>query len=154
MAWCRQGEKPFSQPMVSLLTHICVTWVQHDSDYQALMGAPDNITVTTCITTTSSLLQGLIMNCPMLNHVYWKEYRYLTVYEIKFLTSDFSLNELTWLTGRPHSQIPQCTCPISHNAPFRTEMCTFLFWMVHCGIWDRCIVGFVRMVLRVIFKLI
>ena len=21
-------------------------------------------------------------------------------------------------------------------------MCTFLFWMVHCGIWDRCIVGF------------
>ena len=46
---------------------------------------------------------------------------------------------LNWL----NSQIPQCTCPISHNAPFRTEICTFLFWMVHCGIWDRCIVGFV-----------
>ena len=22
----------------------------------------------------------------------------------------------------------------SHNPPFRTEICTFLFWMVHCGI--------------------
>ena len=43
-------------------------------------------------------------------------------------------------------QIPQCTCPISHNAPFRTEMCTFLFWIVYCGKWDRCIVGFVRLV--------
>ena len=46
----------------------------------------------------------------------------------------------------PKSQIPQCTSPISHNVPFRTEMCTFLFWMVHCAIWDRCIVGFVRLV--------
>ena len=50
--------------------------------------------------------------------------------------------------NRPISQIPQCTCPISHNAPFRTEMCTctFLLWMVYCGIWDRCIMGFVRWV--------
>ena len=35
---------------------------------------------------------------------------------------------------------------ISHNAPFKTERCTFLFWMVHCEMWDRCIVGFVRLV--------
>ena len=33
---------------------------------------------------------------------------------------------------------------LSHNAPFRTEMYTFLFWMAHCGIWNRCIVGFVK----------
>ena len=46
----------------------------------------------------------------------------------------------------PNSQIPQCTCPISHNAPFGTEMCTFLFWMLYCGIWDRRIEGFVRLV--------
>ena len=49
------------------------------------------------------------------------------------------------LQGEPNwtiSQIPQCTCPISYNAPFRTEMCTFRFWMVHCGIWNRCIMGF------------
>ena len=49
-------------------------------------------------------------------------------------------------TGLPHHnrpllQAPQCTCLLSHNAPFRTEICIFLFWMVHCGIWDRCIVG-------------
>ena len=31
-------------------------------------------------------------------------------------------------------QIPHCICPTPHNTPFRTEMCTFLFWMVLCGI--------------------
>ena len=31
---------------------------------------------------------------------------------------------------------------IYNTTPFRTEMCTFLFWIVYCGIWDRCIVGF------------
>ena len=45
-------------------------------------------------------------------------------------------------TNRLILQIPQCTCPISHNAPFGTEMCTFQFWMVHCGILDRYIVGY------------
>ena len=28
-----------------------------------------------------------------------------------------------------------------HNAQPRTEMCTFLFWMEHCGILNRCILG-------------
>ena len=55
-----------------------------------------------------------------------------------------------WLSGDtphwPNSQIPECTCSISHNAPFRTEMCTFLFWMGHCGIWNKCILGFVKLV--------
>ena len=31
---------------------------------------------------------------------------------------------------------PQCNCPITHNTAFRTELCTFLFWMVHCGVWE------------------
>ena len=65
--------------------------------------------------------------------------------------------------NRPISQIPQFTCPICHNTPFRTEnvnkscpishkapfrieMCTFLFWMMYCGIWDKCLVGPVRLV--------
>ena len=43
----------------------------------------------------------------------------------------------------PNSQIPECTCSISCNALFRTEMCTFLFWMEHWGIWSRCIMEFV-----------
>ena len=46
--------------------------------------------------------------------------------------------------NRPISQFPDCTCSISHNVPFRTEMFTFLFWMEHCGIWNRCILGFVN----------
>ena len=52
---------------------------------------------------------------------------------------DSVFTNLNW----PNLQIPQCTCPIIHNAPFRTERRTFLFWMVHCGISIRCIVGFV-----------
>ena len=46
--------------------------------------------------------------------------------------------------GSHKSQNADCTCSIFHNASFRTEMCTFLFWMLHCGIWDRCILGFVN----------
>ena len=49
-------------------------------------------------------------------------------------------------SNRPKSHIPQCTCPTSHNAPLGTELCIFLFSMVHCGIWDRYIVGYVRLV--------
>ena len=49
--------------------------------------------------------------------------------------------------------IPISQIPISHKTPFRTEMCTFLFWMVHCGIWDRCMMGFVNLVyLTYVFK--
>ena len=44
--------------------------------------------------------------------------------------------------NKPILQIPECNCSISHNAPFKTEMCTFLFWMGHCRIWNRCILGF------------
>ena len=51
------------------------------------------------------------------------------------------------LNNVPNSQIPECTCSISQNAPFRTEMCTFLFWMEHSGIWNRCILGFVKLVI-------
>ena len=47
---------------------------------------------------------------------------------------------------RAIAQIPQCTCYISHNAPFRTEMRTFLFWMEHCGIWNGAILWFVKLV--------
>ena len=53
-------------------------------------------------------------------------------------------NDIWKVHNRPISQIQQCTNSISHNAPFRTEMCTFLFWMVHCGIWNRCILGYVK----------
>ena len=59
-----------------------------------------------------------------------------------FYTGLFHRNWANWT----NSQIPQRISSISHNAPFRTEMCTFLFWMVHCRIWNRCIVGFVKLV--------
>ena len=43
-------------------------------------------------------------------------------------------------------QLAYFTSNKSHNAPFRTEMCIFLFRKMHCGIWDRCIMRFVILV--------
>ena len=51
------------------------------------------------------------------------------------------------LRNRLLGQISQCSSHISHNAPFRTEMCKFLFRMVHCGTWDMGIVGFVNLLI-------
>ena len=49
--------------------------------------------------------------------------------------------------NRPISQIPQCIRKISHNATFcnrNVHTCThFCYQMLHCGIWHRCILGFV-----------
>ena len=51
---------------------------------------------------------------------------------------------------RPFWQIPQCIIKISHIAPFcnrNVHTCThFCYKMLHCGIWHRCILGFVRWV--------
>ena len=43
----------------------------------------------------------------------------------------------------PNSQIPQRTCPKYHNASFRTEICSFLFWMLYFGIeyWAAALWG-------------
>ena len=53
-------------------------------------------------------------------------------------------------TNRPISQIPQCIRQISHNAPFcniNVHTCAyFCYKMLHCGIWHRCILGFLRWV--------
>ena len=47
---------------------------------------------------------------------------------------------------RPISQIAECPWSLSHSAQFRTEWDTFLFWMGHCGIWNRCILWFEKKV--------
>ena len=50
--------------------------------------------------------------------------------------------------NRPISQIPQCTRQTSHNTPFcsrNAHTCThFCYKMVHCRIWDWCVVGFLQ----------
>ena len=49
-----------------LLTTRVIVRGQHDSGYPAVMGAPDNITVTV----TTARHYYVIMNCSVLNHVY------------------------------------------------------------------------------------
>ena len=52
--------------------------------------------------------------------------------------------------NRPISQMTQCICAISHSAPFcniSVHTCAhYGYKMLHCGIWHRCILGFVRWV--------
>ena len=45
---------------------------------------------------------------------------------------------------KPVSQIPQRACPPQYT--IQKGMDTCLFWMIHCGIWDKCSVEFVRLV--------
>ena len=70
----------------------------------------------------------------------------------KFITDKifFWLYHKLW--NWPNSQISECTCSISYNAPFKTEMCAFLFWIDHCWIWNRCILGFVKLLSRQLLK--
>ena len=63
--------------------------------------------------------------------------------------SDSYGNVSSWLVyNRPVAQIPQCTRPISHDAPFcnrNVHTCAhFCYKIVHCGISVWCIVGFVN----------
>ena len=46
-----------------------------------------------------------------------------------------------WRCPESNSQISQCTCLISDNTLFRTEMCTFLFWTVRCRKWDQALMA-------------
>ena len=46
----------------------------------------------------------------------------------------------------PVSRVPQCACWVTCSAPSGAEVCTFLFWMVHCGMPGRCAVELVRLV--------
>ena len=61
---------------------------------------------------------------------------------------DKSLPEPVMPSNRPISQIPQCIRLISHNAPFcnrNVHTCAHCCnRIVHCGIWNWCIVGSVR----------
>ena len=74
-------------------------------------------------------------------------------FELFFFNLDYMVQPLTcyciihWhCPNRLISQTPQCTCLISHNVPLRKEMCTFLFWIVHWGMWDKCMVGLMTLV--------
>ena len=48
------------------------------------------------------------------------------------------LSQSQYYSNGPVTQIPQCKSPISHNAPFVTEMCT----CVHISVTKWCIVGY------------
>ena len=42
---------------------------------------------------------------------------------VKYFFTNPNTVHMALILNRPISQIPECTCSISNNAPFRTEMC-------------------------------
>ena len=42
---------------------------------------------------------------------------------VKYFFTNSNTVHMELILNRPISQIPECTCSISNNAPFRTEMC-------------------------------
>ena len=71
-------------------------------------------------------------------------YMLYVLYRIPLTQANFLLAQVKISLSMVSVSFPHCTCLIwSHNALFRTDIYTFLFWIVHSGIWDRCIVVFV-----------
>ena len=77
---------------------------------------------------SASLATGGINQCPVDSPHKWS-----------IIWKTFQFNDITM-------GIMVHRCSTSHNAPFRTEMSSFLFCMEHCGIWNKCFLGFVKKV--------
>ena len=96
----------------------------------------------------------VVMDVAMLNHCLHGHHPVgLCINDWIFISIFYfpSLLIITDSVTKDWSNISQCTCPyptMQHSgqkyAHFRTDMGTFMFWMVYSGIWDRCIPGFVR----------
>ena len=74
--------------------------------------------------------------------VSWLSWGILTNTNLKHRLYDMNTCPICISSNRPISLYPEYICSLSQNVPFRTKMCTFLFWMDHSGIWYRCILGF------------
>ena len=93
----------------------------------------------THICTHQCLPNGCYSNDGWVSYVYLYSYWSLAV---GVWEKSIKLENANW----PDSQVPECTCSISHNAPFRTDTCKFLFWMEHfCSEWNRCILWGVKL---------
>ena len=104
---------------------------QHDSGYQALMGP---------LTTSQLLLllQGIIMNCSVLNHVYWKEYRYFTVYSMLFAVYDD--NWYCWIRFLTSFWLIFLMAYVA-SAPWgiMCEARLYCLFMYKVHMWDSCV---------------
>ena len=100
---------------------------------------------------TSCMSTDVDMTRPTLGRPWYVWFRYSTA----FFFLNYSLQKSPWFTREAKYDVSfvglnndQCYTNLSnapsHNVSFRTEMRTFLFWMVHHGIWNRCIAGFVN----------
>ena len=83
---------------------------------------------------------ALNVDYPLRNRFHWKfdlkssELKWMKTH-LKVVCKTATAISFSHCVNRPISQIPQCTCSISHNAPFRTEMCTHIS-VLNSALWD------------------
>ena len=99
----------------------------------------------------------LMVKSTILNNLQWNCYKSTTIFRqdntFKNMAAILSrpqyvntITRCTYMYHESNSHVPKCICPISHNEPIKTATLKFLFWIAQCGIWDKYIVGFVRLV--------
>ena len=76
--------------------------------------------------------------CSVLFYIYSSLWTWVNFLPVFFKTDSHALAQMFNMSI---SQIPQFNCSAFQNTSFRPEMCTFLFWIVHCRIktgtlWD------------------
>ena len=134
-AWCCCSKFPPHDVII-----VCASLMMHYGMYLALLdmswlpGPRKMLPNSLCVVPRMLLIQNL-SSALCGNH--WE----VCAINVVPVRNKFSFN-------RPMSQIPQCIMQISHNAPLcnrNVQMCAhFCYKMLHCGIWDWCIMGFVH----------
>ena len=156
MAWRRSGDKPLSEPMmVSLLTHICVTRPQLIKKWRSCCRYIATTRASTRLILTR--VQNPLSNTSYKDFVAMAKFaaliyrpkqwlhpncfcnaffrRILVAVWLKFHGSLF-LRVLLEDQSRKSYNTPVPQPSIRHSE----QKYVFLFWMAHCGIWDRCVV--------------
>ena len=103
-----------------------------------------NHTMNKCIPATTAVSFVVWLWSIIVWHLDLHRHHFYCICQLKFLDNEDCVKH----ANRPISQIPECICAISHNAPIynrNMHICAhFCYQMVHCGIFFCCIVGFVR----------
>ena len=112
----------------------------------------------TTFSNASSWMANIVICLDLLKLLFFQSHFRNDVFKCIFLNGKYYLFKISLkLVPKFHtgiiSQFPQCIRNQIHNAPFcnrNLPTCAhFCYKMVHCGVWDRCIVGFEQQILCV-----
>ena len=82
MAWRRPGDKPLSEPMISFLTHICVTWPQCvNAIYSCIPGEDGSVESWRWqIDNCKCIICAFSMYCVYIVRDIWRPWRFINIF--------------------------------------------------------------------------